>query len=82
MRSRADVAWVTSLGLSWCLPWLVAALVGTSGRGQREGAAAFAVRADGGWGVLEVLSGGGIWSPAAALCFRAMLGPRIGSLLV
>jgi hypothetical protein len=82
VRSRADVAWVTSLGLSWCLPWLVAALVGTSGRGQREGAAAFAVRADGGWGVLEVLSGGGIWSPAATLGSRATLGPRIGSLLV
>jgi len=81
-RSRGDLLAVGLLALTWCLPWVLAGLLGTSGRGERDGASAFAVRVDGLWGLLEVLSGGGIWASAATLDSRSSLGPRVASVLV
>jgi hypothetical protein len=62
---RREVLSVAALGIAWCTPWLVAAAVGRTEVGQEAGAAAFAVRAPGVAGVLDVLGGGGVWSQAA-----------------
>lgn len=59
------------LALLWCAPWVVAGLLGASGAGEREGAAAFAVEADGARGLVDVVTGGGIWSVGATLGSRS-----------
>lgn len=70
-RHRREWLALAGLGAAWCLPWVVAGLRGASAAGETSGARAFAVRADGVQGVLDVLGGGGIWAPAAALASRA-----------
>ena len=71
-RSTArDLAAVGALALLWCAPWLVAVLAGQhTEAGQAAGAPAFAVRADGLHGVLDVLTGGGVWSAGATPASR------------
>ena len=60
-----DLVALAALALLWCSPWLVAVLAGHTDAGQSDGAMAFAVRADGFHAVLDVLTGGGVWSDGA-----------------
>ena len=73
--SGRELAALTAIAVLWCSPWLLAALVGSSDAGQSEGAQAFAVRADGPLGVLDVMTGGGVWSLAATPASRLQLLP-------
>ena len=60
-----------ALGLAWCLPWLVPALVTGATRGDGSGARAFAVTDDSALGLAgSVLTLGGIWAPGAHLASR------------
>lgn len=79
-RRRADLAWLVTLGIAWCLPWLVPAVAGHADAGQAAGARAFAVEADGPAGVIDVLTGGGVWSSAARLASREQIVPLAASL--
>ncbi|MDO5629255.1 MAG: hypothetical protein Q4G43_13130 [Mobilicoccus sp.] len=72
-RERSDAREGLALGAlatTWCLPWIVVGLLGASDAGQRSGAPAFAVRHDGPLAVMDVLGGGGVWAPGAALASR------------
>lgn len=70
-RTGRDRAVLAVVGVCWCLPFVVAAVLGSTGAGDGTGAAAFAVRAAGVGGVLDVLTGAGIWSTAATPASRA-----------
>ncbi|WP_288798960.1 hypothetical protein ACF3NS_03670 [Arsenicicoccus cauae] len=81
-RRRREPVVLGALGVVWCLPWVVAGLRGATAAGETSGARAFAVRADGVQGVLDVLGGGGIWAPAAALASRAHAPALVASTLL
>ncbi|TQN48116.1 hypothetical protein FHX52_1240 [Humibacillus xanthopallidus] len=72
-----DLAAVAALNLLWCSPWLVAVLAGHTDVGQSDGAQAFAVRAAGVHGVIDVLTGGGVWSEAATPASRLRWWPLV-----
>ncbi len=69
-RTSRDIALLAGAGLVWCLPWLVPALLGATEAGEDGGVSAFRVEAQGIGGLLDVLTGGGAWSPAARLGSR------------
>ncbi|WP_460628862.1 hypothetical protein [Intrasporangium mesophilum] len=69
-RSSRDLALLAGLGLVWCLPWLVPALLGATEAGEDGGVSAFRVEARGIGGLLDVVTGGGAWSAAARLPSR------------
>ncbi|GAA6526718.1 hypothetical protein IDVR_25140 [Intrasporangium sp. DVR] len=69
-RSRGETGAVMGLGVAWCLPWLVPALGGRTGAGDSAGAAAFRVDSTGPSGVLDILTGGGVWAEGARLASR------------
>ena len=73
--SGRDLAALAGVVLLWCSPWLLAVAAGHTDAGQADGGQAFAVRADGLLGVLDVLTGGGVWSVAATPGSRARLLP-------
>jgi hypothetical protein len=66
---REQLSLVT-LALLWCLPWLVPALGGRTDAGDRDGAIAFAASLRGPTDVIDILGGGGVWAPSAALASR------------
>ena len=68
-----DLVPLALLVVAWCSPWLAVALTGRTDAGQASGAPAFAVRADGLTGILDVLTGGGVWSVAATPESRGQL---------
>lgn len=70
-RSVREVGALVVVGLLWCAPWLAPALTGRHEAGQEAGAAAFRLGLDGPWSLVDVLTGGGVWSSAAALPSRA-----------
>lgn len=72
-----DLLSLAALALLWCSPWLPAVLAGHADTGQSDGAQAFAVRADGVRGLLDVLTGGGVWSEAATPGSRLRWGPVV-----
>jgi hypothetical protein len=73
-----DLVAVGGLALLWCSPWLVAVVAAHhTEAGQSAGATAFAVRADGVHGVLDVLTGGGVWSAGATPASRLLWWPVI-----
>jgi hypothetical protein len=72
-----DLAVVAVLALLWCSPWLVAVIAGHTDTGQSDGAQAFAVRAEGVHGVLDVLTGGGVWSAGATPASRLRWWPLV-----
>jgi hypothetical protein len=73
--SGRDLAALAGIALLWCSPWLLAVAAGHTDAGQADGAQAFAVRADGLQGALDVLTGGGVWSVAATPGSRHRLLP-------
>ncbi|GAB3081159.1 hypothetical protein [Pedococcus soli] len=85
-RTRGWIVAVALAALAWCLPWLLAALLGPPVVADRDGAAAFAVGADSPLGTIgSVLMLGGIWAPGARPGSRLDLLPvaaSIGVLLV
>ncbi|TQM58269.1 hypothetical protein FBY41_3631 [Humibacillus xanthopallidus] len=72
-----DLGVVAVLALLWCSPWLVAVVTGHADAGQSDGAQAFAVRAAGVHGVLDVLTGGGVWSEGATPASRLRWWPLV-----
>ncbi len=72
-RRVAEVLTVAALGVLWCLPWLVPAVGGRADAGVSQGAAAFRIEVDGPAGLLDVLTGGGVWASAARLESRETL---------
>ncbi len=80
--ARREVLTVLAVGIAWCAPWLVAAAVGRTEVGQEAGAAAFAVRAPGLAGILDVLGGGGVWSQAATPASRGGVLPSTATVVV
>lgn len=71
LRRRARETWaLAGLGLVWCLPWLVPALGGRTGAGVTAGADAFRVEVNGVAGIIDVLTGGGVWAAGARLASR------------
>lgn len=69
-RGRREILTVLAFGVTWCLPWILPALGGRTGAGVAEGAAAFRVEATGVTGVLDVVTGGGVWAEGARLASR------------
>ena len=69
--SRPDRHWgraavVAGLGLAWCLPWLVPALMVGGVAADPDGPAAFALDDDSGLGTwVSALMGGGVWASGA-----------------
>lgn len=65
-RSLARAAVVAGVGLAWCLPWLVPAVVSDASAADPDGAVAFALADDSGLGRwLSALLGGGVWAVGA-----------------
>jgi hypothetical protein len=69
-RSRREVALLAGAGVLWCLPWLVPALRGATEAGQADAVVAFRVEAPGIGGIVDVVTGGGVWATAARLPSR------------
>lgn len=69
-RRPGEVLLLVGASVLWCLPWVVVALRGPDGAGERSGAAAFAVRSGTPGRLLDVLTGGGIWAQGATLSSR------------
>lgn len=65
-RRPVRVALVAGLGVLWCLPWLVPAVVLGGVAADPDGPAAFALADDSGLGTwLSALMGGGVWATGA-----------------
>ncbi|WP_299445424.1 hypothetical protein [uncultured Phycicoccus sp.] len=65
-RSPRRAAVVAGVGLAWCLPWLVPALLADAPAADPDGAVAFALADDSGLGTwLSALMGGGVWATGA-----------------
>ncbi len=80
-RSRGWLTAVALAALGWCLPWLVAAVVGPPAVADPDGAPAFAVGADSALGTIgSVLMLGGIWAPGARPSSRFDVLPVVASL--
>jgi hypothetical protein len=65
-RRLQDVVVVGVVGVLWCLPWVVPALLAAGGGADPDGALAFALADDTGlgtWG--SALLGGGVWAQGA-----------------
>ena len=72
-RSWRSVAVTATVGIGWCLPWLLPALAATdASHPDPDGARAFALGDDTGLGLLwSALTGGGVWSETARPASRA-----------
>jgi len=71
LRRTARETWtLIGLWLAWCLPWLVPAVGGRADVGVAAGARAFRVEATGLSGIVDVLTGGGVWAHGARLASR------------
>lgn len=79
-QPRVHLAAATAAAVLWSLPWLVPALRGASGAGDPAGAQAFAVSAGSPLGVLDVLTGGGVWANGAQLASRGTVVSVLASL--
>ena len=92
-RTPGRVLGVALLGLAWCSPWLVPALLVGGVAADPDGAAAFALADDSGLGVwASALTGGGVWAagaqplsrtdPVALTCSLALLALAVGGVAV
>ncbi|MBR7742183.1 hypothetical protein KC207_02605 [Phycicoccus sp. BSK3Z-2] len=65
-RGVRQVAATAAVGLAWCLPWAVPAVLAGGLPADPDGAAAFALADDSGLGTwLSALTGGGVWGSGA-----------------
>ncbi len=65
-RRRREVALVVLVGVGWCLPWMVPALLAGGAPADPDGARAFALADDTGLGTwLSALQGSGVWAEGA-----------------
>ena len=91
-RSLRRAAVVAGVGLAWCLPWLVPAVLSDAPAADPDGAVAFALADDSGLGTwLSALMGGGVWAtgarplsrtdPVALASSAALLVLAVGGLL-
>ncbi|MEO7422611.1 MAG: hypothetical protein ABIU87_09480 [Ornithinibacter sp.] len=78
-----DVIAVALTGLAWCLPWFVPTLVIGGVTGDADGARAFALADDTGFGLLvSALHGGGVWAGGAQSPSRGDPLAELGSTLI
>ena len=73
-RRPARAALVGALGVSWCMPWVLPALLVGGVGADPDGPAAFALADDSGLGTwVSALMGGGVWATGARLLEESMM---------
>lgn len=82
-RFRRETVTAAAIGVLWCLPWAVPALLAEHRSADPDGAAAFALRDDTGRGLWwSALTGGGVWAEPAALASREEVIPFTAAILL
>ena len=82
-RKATRVALVATIGLGWCLPWLLPTVLAGGLHADPDGAAAFAVADDSSLGTwLSAAMGGGVWATGAQPSSRSDPAALTGSLVL